>query len=250
MEKNNYDDYTEADYAIALEKVKKDYIGDIKPSEEPKLVFASGQPASGKSALPRKIIEDYKNIEFCIIDMDKFRKYHPNIKEIEISKDDFVQSTNAFSIRIEKDLLDYCLANKMNFIHISTIRIYEYFKEHVIDMAKKQKYNIEVYALAVPNLESKKSAILREEEQKQNGENIRKTSESFIDEADKGFKRSIYIMSKDMDISDIKILIRGKSVKESPIIVYSQKNNNGLKYKNAYDALIDIRNKQLKKSEN
>lgn len=60
-------------------------------------------------------------------------------------------------------------------ICIITIRIYEYLKKHVIDIAKKQKYNIEVYTLAVPNLESKKSAILREE---------------------------------DMDISDIKILIR------------------------------------------
>lgn len=59
-------------------------------------------------------------------------------------------------------MLSYCLANRINFIHISTIRIYEYFKKHVIDIAKKQKYNIEVYALAVPNLESKKSAILRE----------------------------------------------------------------------------------------
>ncbi len=94
--------------------------------------------------------------------------YHPRLKEIENDNTDFVQSTNRFSIRIEKEMLEYCLENKINFIHIGTMRIYEYLKQVVIDRAKTQGFDIEVYALAVSNERSKISALLREQEQKKN----------------------------------------------------------------------------------
>lgn len=157
-----------------------------------------------------------------------------------------MQSTNRFSIRIEKEMLEYCLENKINFIHIGTMRIYEYLKQVVIDRAKTQGFDIEVYALAVSNERSKISALLREQEQKRTmGNFYRKTSESFIDEADEGFKRSVGIMSDSPDITNIKILIRGQTAEDLPVLVYNQKKDRNGSYSNAYQALISIRQRQV-----
>lgn len=243
-------EYTEEEYKIALERVKKEYEQKGTNNERPKLVFAAGQPASGKSALPQKIIEDNTDIHFVVIDMDMYRMYHPRIQKIGESNDDFVQATNAFSIRMEKDMLEHCLTNRDSFIHVGTMRIYEYLKEVVIDRAIEQGYEIEVYALAVPNIESKLSAISREDEQrKRRSKFVRKTSPSFIDEADTGFKRSVEIMSDSPDISNLKILIRGKDANSLPIIVYNQNTDKGKKYQNGYEALIATRKKQMNKNE-
>lgn len=240
--KINLFDYTEEEYQESFKRVKRDYIQQIQSSEKPKLIFAAGQPASGKSNLPRKIIEDYPYESFVIVDMDEYRMYHPKIEDIDKSNLDFVQSTNKFSIRMEKDILEYCLNNKISFIHIGTMRIYEYLKQTVIDIAKQKGFDIEVYALAVSNEQSKISAKLREQDQRRTKGNFyRRTSESFIDEADKGFKRSIKIMTNSPDIANIKILIRGKTANESPILVYNQNQDRNISYPNAYQALINIR---------
>lgn len=238
-------DYTDEEYQVILEKIKRNY--NIQPLsiDKPKLIFAAGQPGSGKSALPKKIQEDYPDINFAIIDMDQYRLYHPRINEIEVDNVDFVQETNQFSMDIEEDMLRYYLSCKKSFIHIGTMRDFEFVHEFVINTAKKQGYDIEIYALAVSNQESKSSAILREKQQRQqNGNLFRKTSESFIDIADNGFKKSIKIMSTSSDISNIKILIRGKSAKEVPVVVYNQNEDTGEKYYNAYEALRKIREMQ------
>lgn len=52
METKPYN-YTEAEYQEAFEKVKRDYIGQIQTEQTSKLIFAAGQPASGKSALQK-----------------------------------------------------------------------------------------------------------------------------------------------------------------------------------------------------
>lgn len=247
METKSYD-YTEDEYQKVFEKVKRDYVGQAQSEKNPRLIFAAGQPASGKSVLPKKIMKDYPNVSFVLIDMDKYRMYHPRLKEIEEDNADFVQSTNKFSIRIEKEMLEYCLKNKISFIHIGTMRIYEYLKQVVIDKAKDQGFNIEVYALAVSNEQSKVSALLREQEQRKKMGNLyRKTSESFIDEADNGFKRSVSIMSNSSDIENIKVFIRGETAEDLPILVYNQNQDKNESYPNAYQALVSIRQRQVNK---
>ena len=196
----------------------------------------------------KKIEKDYSHISFVLVDMDKYRMYHPRIKEIGQDNADFVQSTNSFSIRVEREMLEYCLRNRISFIHIGTMRIYEYLKQVVIDRAKEQGFDIEVYALAVSNEQSKISALLREQEQRRiTGNFYRRTSESFIYEADKGFKRSVEIMSDSPDITNIKVFIRGKTAENLPILVYNQKQDRNGSYPNAYQALINIRQRQVNK---
>lgn len=53
MEEKSYE-YTEEEYQEAFEKVKRECIGQVQTKTNPKLIFAAGQPASGKSALPKK----------------------------------------------------------------------------------------------------------------------------------------------------------------------------------------------------
>lgn len=237
--------YTDGEYQVILEQIKRNYNINPLSNNKPKLIFAAGQPGSGKSTLPKKIQIDYSDINFAIIDMDQYRLYHPKIKEIEVDNVDFVQETNQFSMDIEEDIIKYCLSCKQSFIHIGTMRDFKFVHKFVINTAKEQGYDIEIYALAVSNQESKTSALLREKQQRKQNENLfRKTSESFIDIADNGFKESIKILSTSSAISNIKILIRGKSAEEVPIIVYNQNEDTARKYYNAYEALIKIREMQ------
>lgn len=238
-------DYTEDEYQDALQKIKKDCIRKKRLDEKPKLVFCSGQPASGKSALSKKIIEDYPNIHFNIIDLDKYRIYHPRIKEIERDCADFVQSTNPFSKRIESSLLEYYLNNKMSFIYVGTLFAYEFIKDEIINKAKQQGYDIEIYALAVSNKQSKISAQLREKEQRKTEKFFRRTGEDFIDKADNGFKESIRKLSNSPEISNIKILVRGQTSEDLPVVVYNHAQDSGKSYMGAYQALIDFRQKDL-----
>lgn len=244
---NKYN-YTSQEYKKAFIQVIEKYVDNKSISEYPKLVFVSGQPGSGKTALIRNVKGDFKETNFITIDMDNYRMYHPKLKEIIKDKVDFVKYTNTFSIQIERDMLEFCLKNKMNFIHVGTMRVYDYLNKIVISYAKSQGYDIELYALAVTNLESKISAKSREKEQRKEnaGKYVRITSEEFIDEADKGFKNSVKIMSDSNEISNIKIFIRGKDAKTNPILVYDDEKNRGKIFQNAYDALIKTRKSQIK----
>ena len=240
--------YTTEEYKEAFNRVIDNYIESKAISEYPKLVFAAGQPGSGKTGLIKNIKKDFKETQFITIDMDNYRMYHPKLKNISTDMVDFIEYTNDFSIQIEKDMLEYCLKNRMNFIHVGTMRVYEYLNKIVISYAKSQGYDIGLYALAVTNAERKISEKLKEEEQRKENEGkyVRVTSEKFIDEADKGFQNSVKIMSDSKDISNIKIFIRGKNSTENPILVYDDKEQKGKIFKNAYDALIKIRQNQEK----
>ena len=71
---------------------KKNYLIhiDIDPvadTRSPKLIFAAGQPGSGKTYMINKIKEDYIKEDypaedFVVIDIDNYRKIHPDFDEI------------------------------------------------------------------------------------------------------------------------------------------------------------------------
>ncbi len=52
-------------------------------------------------------------------------------------------------------------------------------------------------------------------------------------------------MSDSPDITNIKILIRGQTAEDLPVLVYNQKKDRNGSYSNAYQALISIRQRQV-----
>lgn len=61
MQKSKYE-YTEEEYQNAIKEIIRVYAGKDSKSQIPKLVFAAGQPGSGKSILTKKIIRDYARL--------------------------------------------------------------------------------------------------------------------------------------------------------------------------------------------
>ena len=54
-------------------------------------------------------------------------------------------------------------------------------------------------------------------------------------------------MSSSSDIENIKVLIRGQTAEDLPILVYNQKQDRDGSYPNAYQALVSIRQRQANK---
>lgn len=111
-----------------LNKIKKTLIGNIKPSQDPQILFFCGLPGSGKSTISeyiKKNNKEYNNHIF--IDFDEFYKFHPeyinkmkikdvngNITNIGFS-DTWNNMMNQMSYII-RTFISYIIENKYNII--------------------------------------------------------------------------------------------------------------------------------------
>lgn len=73
MEKN----FNFKDIINAVERYWQENEFDFKENENPVVIFLAGQSASGKGQLKNEI-----DSNFFIVDVDDFRKYHPNFFEL------------------------------------------------------------------------------------------------------------------------------------------------------------------------
>ncbi len=129
----------------------------IKPSTDnkPLGIILGGQPASGKTKLIQQIqTEIYPTKDFIIINGDEFRAYHPQYIDIirEYGKDS-PDKTQFFANRLVSAIKDECLERRYNFILESTFRNIKTIKE-TSEEFKKNDYNSETHALAIPYKDS------------------------------------------------------------------------------------------------
>lgn len=144
----------------------KDFIRDECKSEKPVFILAGGQPGSGKTALIDTIKKQNPNLSFAVIDLDNYRKYHPDFEEIKKThKKDGVLLTNSFAFSIENAMLSYAIKNKLNVINVSTLRNTEMIEESIIQNIKPSGFEVEAYLMAVPPEESYCSTLKRYKEQ-------------------------------------------------------------------------------------
>lgn len=71
-----------SEFRKIFSKIKDSMFANIKVSNKPVFVFATGPSGAGKTGLEVKIECNFPKHKFITLDIDEFRVYHPDIKEI------------------------------------------------------------------------------------------------------------------------------------------------------------------------
>lgn len=210
------------EFKKALDRIKKDFVPYNCYSDNPLFIFAGGQPGSGKTALVDTIKCDNKNVNFVTIDLDEFRKYHPDFEDIKNNhKKDGVILTNSFAFEIENEMLKYVQENKLNTINVSTLRNTELIEKSIEEKILPNGFKVKIYIIAVSPEESYLSTLTRYEEQQKNMNSVaRFTSKEFHDEAYEGLSNTI----KKIIQKNIPIIVCRRAFKkdEKPTIMYDE----------------------------
>lgn len=154
-------------YTVPDEKLEE--IGDLiiskltngkTPVENPVAIIVGGQPGAGKSGLIDKTVAEMDNS--VIFDLDDFRYFHPDIKEI---LKNYPNDLATFTIKFVNDVFKKfvffkVIKMKYNIISQKTLRDDEIIADTLVDL-DKMGYTVVVRALAVHELESKLSALER-----------------------------------------------------------------------------------------
>jgi predicted ABC-type ATPase len=153
--------------AHIFEKIKKKYLREQYPSTNPQGVILGGQPGSGKSKLPPKITQEFKE-DFIFISTDDLRRHHPAYKGLQQNPETFQNAANDVSIYANdwtEKLIKYCIENKYNLIIDSTLGYDLEITYKTIDMFKSNGYQVHLRVMSVPSIISKLSIFVRNEDQ-------------------------------------------------------------------------------------
>lgn len=182
-------------------------------------IFAGGQPGSGKTNLVETIKRDNPNVDFIVIDLDKYRIMHPDFKNIiKQDKSKAAKLTNKFAFSVENEFIRYGLENNLNIINVSTLRNTDLIEETLKNKIIPKGYEIKVYILEVEPEKSYLSAKKRYEEQlKKSNEIPRLVTKEFHDNAYSGMKETIKMLEK-LGVK-IKKCKRAKSKELPPTII-------------------------------
>lgn len=146
----------------AFSKIKDSIFANVNASNNPVFVFATGPSGAGKTGLEVKIECDFPEQEFITLDIDKFRVYHPDIKEIlsdywTISAD----LTTSFAKDVRDELLNLALKQGYSVIFSASINRIEKAEKMIADIPKS--YQIGLYAVITHPLEYRLTAEERYE---------------------------------------------------------------------------------------
>lgn len=182
-------------------------------------IFAGGQPGSGKTNLVETIKRDNPNVDFIVIDLDKYRIMHPDFKNIiKQDKSKAAKLTNKFAFSVENEFIRYGLENNLNIINVSTLRNTDLIEETLKNKIIPKGYEIKAYILEVEPEKSYLSAKKRYEEQlKKSNEIPRLVTKEFHDNAYSGMKETIKMLEK-LGVK-IKKCKRAKSKELPPTII-------------------------------
>ncbi len=151
-----------SEFRNAFSKIKDSIFANVKVSNNPIFVFATGPSGAGKTGLEVKIEYDFPEQEFITLDIDEFRVYHPDIKEIlsdywTISAD----LTTSFAKDVRDELLNLALKQGYSVIFSASINRVEKAQKMIADIPKS--YQIGLYAVITHPLEYRLTAEERYE---------------------------------------------------------------------------------------
>ena len=212
------------EYQMSLEKIIAEHINFVAESSSPKLVFAAGQPGAGKTALVQRILQDYPDEQFVVVDIDDYRRYHPDFDKVKMYRKDFIVFTNSFLFDLEEDILVDAFKKKRNVIYVGTLRDTDFICHFVMKHAREHNYRIGVYVLAVPLIVSLLSAVERYEEQLLNeAETIHFIDSAFHHLANDGFEHTLDYMERNALVDFFKFCKRGKTKDSVPELIDFEK---------------------------
>ncbi len=219
--------YKQEIYSKIYQQIVNDFSISSDTPNQPKLIFAAGQPGAGKTLLINAIKREMPAEKFTVIDIDMFRYYHPDIDKIKKFKTIGSLLTNDFVFSVEDDLLAREISLRHNILYVGTLRDTEFVENKIIKPARDRGYKVHIYAMSVDLLESFVSAQLRYEEQlKKESSIIHFISSEFHDASCDGFERSLKKFCDHKLLKQIKLYERGKTKKDLPVLIHSEENPN------------------------
>lgn len=154
--------FTDKEFKISYDKFFNAYMLSSKANKKPIAYMILGQPGSGKSFFSNTLLS-FTNKDFCYIDGDYFRKYHPNSELLYLLfGDESVLKKNAFvNAMVEKIIIELSI-KKRNLLIQGTLRSLDVFF-NTVDILKRMGYYIAIIVIATKPMISYSSSICRYE---------------------------------------------------------------------------------------
>ena len=179
---------------------------NLKKKENPIVYFLGGQSGAGKSKLKDRIGK-----ENLVIDVDEFRKYHPNYFGLykKYGKDS-AKYTHNFASAVADELVKKSIENKVDVIVDGTLKSIKTPKERAEEY-KKNGYSLEINIVVVKPEKSFLSNLMRYEELVEEKKIPRLAPKEIHDECVKNFPITVSELYKLKVFDDIKLYDREKN---------------------------------------
>ncbi len=179
---------------------------NLKKKENPIVYFLGGQSGAGKSKLKDRIGK-----ENLVIDVDEFRKYHPNYFGLykKYGKDS-AKYTHNFASAVADELVKKSIENKVDVIVDGTLKSIKTPKERAEEY-KKNGYSLEINIVVVKPEKSFLSNLMRYEELVEEKKIPRLAPKEIHDECVKNFPITVSELYKLKVFDDIKLYDRDKN---------------------------------------
>ncbi len=208
---------TDDEFEKYYEDVKESLISHSNLSKDKKMIIVGGQSGAGKTRLLPIANRDLNN-NGVIVDFDILRSHHPNfnhVSKIYLEKTHTILHPDVE--KVKNRILDYLRENSYNVIYEGSLRNTQGF----IDFSKdfiKSGYEIDLYIMAVPELESFGSTYKRYVDDLLTNNNPRWVEKIAHDESYKGTIRTVREFEKKRIYNKAKVFIRGE---DEPKEIYS-----------------------------
>ena len=237
---------SDEEYNEKYNLIKKIFFKDKTSMNRPIAIIVGGQTGAGKGLLisnGKKLFEDDNVI---IINSDEFKPFHPKASEIaEKYSTYFTKVTDQETNTWTSNLFDEAIQNKYNIIFEGTMKNTRIIS--TIQKLQENGYKVIVKALAVPFPDSLTAIHERYEEQLQTKGWGRLVTIEHHDESYNGMPKTINEIEKQEVFDELDIY--SKDFNNNLSLEYkhikNEKTNNV--YDSAEDAIMQIRNKKMKK---
>lgn len=155
-------------YGIQSEEQFKEYLNKAivltttgkRPDKNKTLVMVGGQPGAGKSRLIGTANSELGN-NAVIVDFDELRRLHPSYLDVSNNYPEITYKILQKDLDVIKDMLvEYLTENEYNVIYEGALRNVNGFLK-LAQIFKNRGYKINLKVMAVPELESYGSTLLR-----------------------------------------------------------------------------------------
>lgn len=189
-------------------------------SDSPTLIIVGGQSGAGKSRLSPLAKNNMDN-NVIHIDIDEVRASHPYFSAVNKSYPEFIHRILVEdSIKLENAIVDYFLENKFNILYEGTLRNTDGYVK-LASRFKEMDYNVLLYLMAVPELESLGSIYSRYAMDVVCNGKPRWVEKFAHDESYTGLIKTLQIFQDKNLFDSAKVFVRGE---DSPKEIYSTEN--------------------------
>ena len=197
------DDFSFKDVINGSESYWNEKGKNLESKENPKVYFLGGQSGAGKSKLKDRIGK-----ENLVIDVDEFRKYHPNYFGLykKYGKES-AKYTHNFASAVADELVKKSIEKRVDVIVDGTLKSFKTPKERAEEY-KKNGYSLEINTVVVKPEKSFLSNLMRYEELIEEKKIPRLAPKEIHDECVKNFPVTVSELYKTKLFDNIKLYNR------------------------------------------